>query len=76
MTTTFNPETITCAYVVEIDNDYGRYRLTLPYPQALIRAKEASNDGELSDFYHSCSCDYETMTAPYACRCCNCGERD
>jgi hypothetical protein len=45
-----------CTFVVEIEDDYGRFRVALPYPEATIRAQKASEAGELSDFYHACLC--------------------
>jgi len=60
-----------CTFEVEIEDDYGRFRILLPYAEATIRAQKASEAGELSDFYHACLCDFESMTFPHTCPC-NC----
>jgi len=51
-----------CKFVVEIEDDYGRFRVALPYSEATIRAQKASEAGELSDFYHACLCPMEAYS--------------
>ena len=59
-----------CTFVVEIEDDYGRFRVALPYSEAIIRAQKASEAGELSDFYHSCLCaDVDHSADDHICPC-------
>ena len=47
---------VECIYVVEIENDYGRYSVALPESEAKTRSNKEAVKGDLSDYFHSICC--------------------
>jgi hypothetical protein len=54
-------QSLFCMFEIEIENDYGRFRIQLPFEQAITRIHKIGNgvfsSESLSDFYHCATCE-------------------
>lgn len=56
MSVSTNSSVTVCVYVVEVEDFYGRSRVSLPQPEAEAYAAKEGAEGNLSDYYHSARC--------------------